>query len=168
MTRSWPSRKWAAAPNSSVAISAVVLILTFGSLVAAGMPLLTATIGVLIGVFAIGALGSVLELSSTTLTLATMIGLAVGIDYALFIVSRYRAEIAEGRTPEDAAGRATGTAGSAVVFAGLTVVVALSGLAVVNIPILTKMGLAAAGTVVVAVLIALTMIPAAASRAARC
>ncbi|CAM5676720.1 Membrane protein YdfJ [Streptomyces alboniger] len=88
-----------------------------------------------------------------------MIGLAVGIDYALFIVSRYRAEIAEGRTPEDAAGRATGTAGSAVVFAGRTVVVALSGLAL-NIPILTKMGLAAAGTVVVAVLIALTMIPA--------
>ncbi len=143
-----------------IAISAVVLILTFGSLVAAGMPLLTAIIGVLIGVMGIAALGSALELSATTATLATMIGLAVGIDYALFIVSRFRAEIAEGRTPEDAAGRATGTAGSAVVFAGLTVVVALSGLAVVNIPILTKMGLAAAGTVVVAVLIALTMIPA--------
>ncbi|WP_369215026.1 MMPL family transporter [Streptomyces flavofungini] len=143
-----------------IAISAVVLILTFGSLVAAGMPLLTAIIGVGIGISAIGALGSVLDLSGTTSTLAMMIGLAVGIDYALFIVSRYRAEIAEGRSPEDAAGRATGTAGSAVVFAGLTVVVALSGLAVVNIPILTKMGLAAAGTVVVAVLIALTMIPA--------
>ncbi len=143
-----------------IAISAVVLILTFGSLVAAGMPLLTAIIGVMIGVSAIGALGSTLDLSATTSTLATMIGLAVGIDYALFIVSRFRAEIAEGRTPEDAAGRATGTAGSAVVFAGLTVVVALSGLAVVNIPILTKMGLAAAGTVVVAVLIALTLIPA--------
>ncbi|QEV16349.1 MMPL family transporter [Streptomyces alboniger] len=143
-----------------IAISAVVLILTFGSLVAAGMPLLTAIIGVGIGISSIAALGSVLDLSGTTSTLAMMIGLAVGIDYALFIVSRYRAEIAEGRTPEDAAGRATGTAGSAVVFAGLTVVVALSGLAVVNIPILTKMGLAAAGTVVVAVLIALTMIPA--------
>ncbi|MGA4846915.1 MMPL family transporter [Streptomyces sp. G5(2025)] len=143
-----------------IAISAVVLILTFGSLVAAGMPLLTAIIGVGIGISSIGALGSVLDLSATTSTLAMMIGLAVGIDYALFIVSRFRAEIAEGRTPEDAAGRATGTAGSAVVFAGLTVVVALSGLAVVNIPILTKMGLAAAGTVVVAVLIALTMIPA--------
>ncbi|ATL25301.1 MMPL family transporter [Streptomyces formicae] len=143
-----------------IAISAVVLIVTFGSLVAAGMPLLTAIIGVGIGISAIGALGSVLNLSSTTSTLAMMIGLAVGIDYALFIVSRYRAEIAEGREPEEAAGRATGTAGSAVVFAGLTVVVALSGLAVVNIPILTKMGLAAAGTVVIAVLIALTMIPA--------
>ncbi|MEU4799346.1 MMPL family transporter [Streptomyces sp. NPDC023327] len=150
-----------------IAISAVVLILTFGSLVAAGMPLLTAIIGVMIGVSAIGALGSTLDLSATTSTLATMIGLAVGIDYALFIVSRFRAEIAEGRTPEDAAGRATGTAGSAVVFAGLTVVVALSGLAVVNIPILTKMGLAAAGTVVVAVLIALTLIPALLSFAGR-
>ncbi|MFF3645221.1 MMPL family transporter [Streptomyces sp. NPDC002564] len=143
-----------------IAISAVVLILTFGSLVAAGMPLLTAIIGVGIGISGIGALGSVLDLSATTSTLAMMIGLAVGIDYALFIVSRYRAEIAEGRTPEEAAGRATGTAGSAVVFAGLTVVVALSGLAIVNIPILTKMGLAAAATVVIAVLIALTMIPA--------
>ncbi|MEU6994609.1 MMPL family transporter [Streptomyces sp. NPDC046465] len=143
-----------------IAISAVVLILTFGSLIAAGMPLLTALIGVGIGISGIAALGSTLDLSATTSTLAMMIGLAVGIDYALFIVSRYRAEIAEGRTPEEAAGRATGTAGSAVVFAGLTVVVALSGLAIVNIPILTKMGLAAAGTVVIAVLIALTMIPA--------
>jgi RND superfamily putative drug exporter len=129
-------------------------------MIAAGMPLLTAIIGVSIGVSGIAALGSVLDLSGTTSTLATMIGLAVGIDYALFIVSRYRAEIADGREPEEAAGRATGTAGSAVVFAGLTVVVALSGLAIVNIPILTKMGLAAAGTVAVAVLIALTMIPA--------
>ncbi|MEV7192399.1 MMPL family transporter [Streptomyces sp. NPDC093510] len=143
-----------------IAISAVVLMLTFGSLVAAGMPLLTAIIGVGIGISGIAALGSVLDLSATTSTLAMMIGLAVGIDYALFIVSRYRAEIAEGREPEEAAGRATGTAGSAVVFAGLTVVVALSGLAIVNIPILTKMGLAAAATVVIAVLIALTMIPA--------
>ncbi|MEU6819113.1 MMPL family transporter [Streptomyces atriruber] len=143
-----------------IAISAVVLIITFGSMVAAGMPLLTAIIGVGIGISGIAALGSVLDLSATTSTLAMMIGLAVGIDYALFIVSRYRAEIAEGREPEEAAGRATGTAGSAVVFAGLTVVVALSGLSIVNIPILTKMGLAAAATVVIAVLIALTMIPA--------
>lgn len=143
-----------------IGVAAIVLLLTFGSLVAAGMPLLSAIIGVGIGISAIGALGSTLELSATTSTLAMMIGLAVAIDYALFIVSRYRAEIAEGRTPEDAAGRAVGTAGSAVVFAGLTVIVALAGLAVVNIPILTKMGLAAAGTVGIAVLIALTLTPA--------
>ncbi|WP_033323036.1 MMPL family transporter [Streptomyces yerevanensis] len=143
-----------------LAIAAVVLVLTLGSLVAAGLPLLTAIIGVGIGVATITALANALDLGDTTSTLALMIGLAVGIDYALFIVSRYRGELADGRDREEAAGRATGTAGSAVVFAGLTVVIALAGLSVVGVPMLTKMGLAAAGTVVVAVLIALTMIPA--------
>ncbi|WP_329547136.1 MMPL family transporter [Streptomyces sp. NBC_01356] len=143
-----------------IAVAAVVLVITFGSLIAAGLPLLTALIGVGIGISTITALAKALDLGSTTSTLAMMIGLAVGIDYALFIVSRYRAELAEGREREEAAGRAVGTAGSAVVFAGLTVVIALVGLSVVNIPMLTKMGIAAAGTVVIAVLIALTMIPA--------
>ncbi|MFJ3624338.1 MMPL family transporter [Streptomyces iakyrus] len=143
-----------------VLISAIVLFLTFGSVIAAGMPLLTALVGVGVGVSGITALGSTLGLSATTSTLAMMIGLAVGIDYALFIVSRYRSEVAEGRTPEEAAGIAAGTAGSAVVFAGLTVIIALGGLAVVGIPILTKMALAAAGTVAVAVLIAVTFVPA--------
>ncbi|MFJ8888799.1 MMPL family transporter [Streptomyces sp. NPDC102402] len=143
-----------------VAIAAVVLVITFGSLIAAGLPLLTALIGVGIGVSTITALANVLDLGSTTSTLAMMIGLAVGIDYALFIVSRYRAELAEGRERDEAAGRAVGTAGSAVVFAGLTVVIALVGLAVVNIPMLSKMGFAAAGTVAIAVLIALTLVPA--------
>ncbi|WP_327354702.1 MMPL family transporter [Streptomyces sp. NBC_01304] len=143
-----------------ILISAVVLVLTFGSMLAAGMPLLTALIGVGVGISGITALASTFDLSATTSTLAMMIGLAVGIDYALFIVSRFRAERIEGRTPEEAAGRAVGTAGSAVVFAGLTVIVALAGLAVVNVPMLTKMGLAAAGTVAVAVLVAITLIPA--------
>ncbi|WP_217550908.1 MMPL family transporter [Streptomyces sp. GbtcB6] len=143
-----------------LAIAAVVLVITLGSLVAAGLPLLTAIIGVGIGVSTITALAKTLDLGDTTSTLALMIGLAVGIDYALFIVSRYRGELAEGRDREEAVGRATGTAGSAVVFAGLTVVIALAGLSVVGVPMLTKMGLAAAGTVVVSVLIALTMIPA--------
>ncbi|MCF1599449.1 MMPL family transporter [Streptomyces muensis] len=150
----------AASEVIGLAVAAVVLVITFGSLVAAGLPLLTALIGVGIGVSVITALANALDLGSTTSTLAMMIGLAVGIDYALFIVSRYRAELAEGRDREEAVGRATGTAGSAVVFAGLTVVIALAGLAVVNVPMLTKMGLAAAGTVVIAVLIALTMVPA--------
>ncbi|WP_371548680.1 MMPL family transporter [Streptomyces sp. NBC_00554] len=143
-----------------IAVAAVVLVITFGSLIAAGLPLLTALIGVGIGISTITALAKALDLGTTTSTLAMMIGLAVGIDYALFIVSRYRAELAEGREREEAAGRAVGTAGSAVVFAGLTVVIALVGLSVVNIPVLTKMGIAAAGTVVIAVLIALTLIPA--------
>ncbi|MFE3035999.1 MMPL family transporter [Streptomyces canus] len=143
-----------------LAIAAVVLVITLGSMIAAGLPLLTAIIGVAIGVSTISVLAKALDLGTTTSTLAAMIGLAVGIDYALFIVSRYRAELAEGRDREEAVGRATGTAGSAVVFAGLTVVIALAGLSVVNVPMLTKMGVAAAGTVVIAVLIALTMIPA--------
>lgn len=144
-----------------VGIALVVLIITFGSLVAAGLPIITALIGVGIGISSITALATVLDLSATTSTLAMMIGLAVGIDYALFIASRYRAELTDGHSREEAAGRAVGTAGSAVVFAGLTVIIALAGLAVVNIPILTKMGLAAAGTVAIAVLIALTLLPAA-------
>ncbi|MFD6825783.1 MMPL family transporter [Streptomyces sp. NPDC060085] len=143
-----------------VLISALVLLLTFGSLIAAGMPLLTAVVGVGIGISAITALGSTLGLSATTSNLAMMLGLAVGIDYALFVVSRYRSEKLEGHDRQEAAGRAVGTAGSAVVFAGLTVIVALAGLSVVNIPVLTKMGLAAAGTVAVAVLIATTLVPA--------
>jgi RND superfamily putative drug exporter len=143
-----------------IGIAAVVLLLTFGSLVAAGLPLLTAVMGVGVGIAGITALATTLGLSSTSSTLASMIGLAVGIDYALFIVSRHRHELMEGRDGEDAAGRAVGTAGSALVFAGLTVLIALAGLAVVGIPMLTKMGLAAAATVALAVLIALTLIPA--------
>ncbi|NUV95672.1 MMPL family transporter [Streptomyces sp. WAC02707] len=143
-----------------LAVAAVVLVLTFGSLLAAGLPLLTAVLGVGIGGLAIKVLAEPLGLGSTTSGLATMLGLAVGIDYALFVVSRYRAELARGRSREEAAGHAVGTAGSAVVFAGLTVVIALAGLGVVGIPLLTQMGLAAAGTVVIAVLIAVTLIPA--------
>jgi len=143
-----------------IMIAAVTLFVTFGSLVAAGLLLVTALIGVAIGVSGITALSTALNLSSTTSILALMIGLAVGIDYALFIVSRYRDELADGHGAEEAAGRALATAGSAVLFAGLTVMIALAGLTVVNIPILTKMGLAAAATVAVAVLIALTLVPA--------
>ncbi|MGY6019682.1 MMPL family transporter [Streptomyces spinosirectus] len=143
-----------------IAIAAVVLVATFGSLVAAGLPLLTALFGVGLGVSTISALAHTLDLGDTTSTLAMMLGLAVGIDYALFIVTRYRSELAEGRDREEAAGRATGTAGSAVVFAGLTVVIALAALSVVGIPVLTKMGLAAAGTVALAVVVALTLLPA--------
>jgi RND superfamily putative drug exporter len=143
-----------------VAVAAVVLVITFGSLVAAGLPLLNALLGVGIAMAAITAATGLFEMSSTTSTLALMLGLAVAIDYALFIVSRYRHELEEGRPGEEAAGRAIGTAGSAVVFAGLTVVIALAGLAVVGIPLLTEMGLAAAFAVVVAVLIALSLLPA--------
>jgi uncharacterized membrane protein YdfJ with MMPL/SSD domain len=143
-----------------IVIAYMVLTVTFGALLAAGLPLVTALIGVAIGILSINALGAVIDLSATAPILATMIGLAVGIDYALFILHRYREHLAEGLEHAEAAARATATAGTAVVFAGLTVVIALSGLAVVNIPFLTVMGLAAAGTVVIAVLIAITLLPA--------
>ncbi|WP_052849624.1 MMPL family transporter [Streptomyces avicenniae] len=144
-----------------ILVAALVLVITFGSIVAAGLSLFTALIGVGVGTLGIAALSATLGLSGTTGILATMIGLAVGIDYALFIVSRYRAELVEGHSREEAAGRAVGTAGSAVVFAGLTVIIALCGLAVVNVPLLTKMGVTAGAAVALAVLIALTLVPAA-------
>jgi RND superfamily putative drug exporter len=143
-----------------IAVAAVVLLITFGSLVAAGLPLLSALIGIGIGVTAITASTGFLDIGSGTSILALMIGLAVTIDYALFIMSRYRHELAVGQEPEEAVGRAVGTAGSAVVFAGLTVVIALTGLLVVGIPFLTQMGLGAAFTVVIAVAVALTLLPA--------
>ncbi|RBY80928.1 MMPL family transporter [Geodermatophilus sp. TF02-6] len=143
-----------------VAVAVLVLVVTFGSLLAAGMNLLTALIGIGVGLGGLLGVSGLISLSSTAPTLALMIGLAVGIDYALFILSRHRTQLASGTDPEESAARATGTAGTAVVFAGLTVVVALSGLAVVGLPFLTVMGLAAAATVLVAVLVALTLLPA--------
>ena len=143
-----------------VVIALVVLLVTLGSLVAAGMTMLNALIGVGAGMAGLFALSDVVELTSTAPVLALMLGLAVGIDYSLFITSRHRQNLAEGLEPEEAAGRAVGTAGSAVLFAGVTVIIALAGLSVVNIPFLTVMGLAAAGTVAVAVLVALTLLPA--------
>ncbi|WP_326798490.1 MMPL family transporter [Streptomyces sp. NBC_01808] len=143
-----------------IAVAAVVLLVTFGSLAAAGLPLITAVVGIGVSMCSILALGSALGLSSTVGELAMMLGIAVGIDYSLFVVSRYREERAAGHEPREAAGRATGTAGSAVVFAGLTVVIALAGLSVIGVPMLTKMGLGAAGAVLVGVLVALTLVPA--------
>jgi RND superfamily putative drug exporter len=104
-------------------VAAVVLLITFGSLVAAGLPLLTALLGVGVAIAGVQIASGFVGLSGTTPTLALMLGMAVAIDYALFIVSRYRHEGALGRTGIEAAGRAVGTAGSAVTFAGLTVVV---------------------------------------------
>ncbi|MCG0285573.1 MMPL family transporter [Streptomyces sp. PSAA01] len=143
-----------------VAVAAVVLVLALGSLVAAGLSLLTALLGVAIAFGLVSALAVPLGLTSTVAILALMLGLAVGIDYALFITSRFRDECARGSEPEEAAGRAVGTAGSAVVFAGATVFIALVGLGVVGIPELTKMGMGGAGAVALAVLVALTLVPA--------
>ncbi|MCE0540015.1 MMPL family transporter [Kineosporia rhizophila] len=143
-----------------VVVALVVLIVTFGSVLAAGLPLITALLGVGVAMAAIFLATPVVDVSSTVPLLALMIGLAVGIDYALLIVSRHRDQLHEGLEPEESAARAVARAGSAVVFAGLTVIIALVGLAVARIPFLTVMGVAAAGAVLVAVLVALTLLPA--------
>ncbi|MGI5500616.1 MMPL family transporter [Lentzea sp. CA-135723] len=143
-----------------VVLALVVLALTYGSLVTAGMNLLSAGIGVGIGTLGITIATGFMDLQSTTPILASMLGLAVGIDYALFIINRYRQELRRGSDVGHAVATAVGTAGSAVVTAGLTVVIALVGLAIAGIPFLTQMGVSAAATIVVAVLIAITLVPA--------
>ncbi|TDD72152.1 MMPL family transporter [Actinomadura darangshiensis] len=141
-------------------VAVVVLVLTFGSLLAAGLTLATALAGLAIGLLGVLLASNIATVSDTAPALALMVGLAVGIDYALFVGSRHRAQLADGMGAEESAARATATAGGAVVFAGLTVIVALAGLAVVGIPFLTVMGLAAALTVLMAVGAAVTLLPA--------
>ncbi|WP_129339640.1 MMPL family transporter [Cellulomonas endophytica] len=143
-----------------VLVALVVLVVTFGSFLAAGMPLLTAVLGVGLSMAGIFVATAVTTISSTTPLLALMLGLAVGIDYALFIISRHQGQLRDGMDPEESAARSLATAGSAVVFAGLTVMIALVGLSVAGIPFLTTMGVAAACAVGVAVVIALTLTPA--------
>jgi RND superfamily putative drug exporter len=134
-----------------LAVAAVVLVVTLGSLVAAGLPLATALLGVGTGISGTFALSHLFELNSMSVVLALMLGLAVGIDYALFIVNRQRRLILDhGLDAKEAAARAVGTAGSAVFFAGTTV----------QIELLSSMALVAAGTVAIAVLVALTFLPA--------
>ena len=141
-------------------VSFVILAITFGALLPAGMPIVSSLIGVGVTLSSVVLVSSLATVSSNAPTLAEMLGLAVGIDYALFILSRHRRHLGEGLEPTEAMSRALATAGSAVVFAGATVVIALAGLSVAKIPVLTVMGLAAAAAVTVAVLIALTLVPA--------
>ncbi|BAS08062.1 membrane protein YdfJ [Arthrobacter sp. Hiyo4] len=143
-----------------IGVAALVLILMLGSLIAAGLPLLMAVIGVGVGVGITFALSGAFEMSSISPMLALMLGLAVGIDYSLFIVNRHRTQLLAGMDSGESVARATGTSGNAVLFAGLTVIIALAALVVPGLPFLSVMGLAAAGTVAVAVLVALTLTPA--------
>jgi RND superfamily putative drug exporter len=141
-------------------VALLVLIVTFRSFVVAGLPLLTAILGVGLSMALIFVATAYASVSSTTPLLALMLGLAVGIDYALFIISRHQDQTRAGVDPEESAARATGTAGSAVVFAGITVLIALIGLSFAGIPFLTTMGVAAAGAVAIAVAVAITLTPA--------
>ncbi|OMF26745.1 transporter [Paenibacillus sp. FSL H8-0548] len=144
-----------------IAVAAVVLFMTLGSVVAAGLPLLTALMGVGISVGGAFAFSNVFHMTDLTPVLALMVGLAVGIDYSLFIVNRQRRIILDqGLSAQEAASRAVGTAGSAVFFAGLTVIIALCGMLVIGIGFLSAMALVAALAVLVNVLVALTLLPA--------
>lgn len=142
------------------AIALLVLTVTFGSLLAAGMPMLIGVIGVGFSALVVTLGSGFVDLTSTSLSLAVMLGLAVGIDYTLFIVSRHRTQVHDGEEIESSIARAVGTAGSAVVFAGATVIIALVALWVTGVPFLGQLGLGAAFAVAFAVLLSLTFVPA--------
>ncbi|WP_157008869.1 MMPL family transporter [Agromyces laixinhei] len=143
-----------------IVIAFAVLFVTFASFAAAGLPLITALLGAGASLAIVFIGTGFLTITSTTPLLALMLGLAVGIDYALFIISRHQDQLKQGHDPAESAARAVATAGSAVVFAAITVIIALLGLAVAGIPFLTTMGVAAALAVAIAVLVSLTLIPA--------
>ncbi|GAB88698.1 MMPL family transporter [Gordonia rhizosphera] len=142
------------------AVAFVVMIVAFGALVAAFIPLITGMVGVMLTMLLVTLSAEFLSINQTATAIVTMLGIAVSIDYALFIVTRYRTETRRGGSAADAAGRAVGTAGTAVVFAGITVMIAVIALTVIGIPLITQMGLGAAAAVFVAVIAALTLIPA--------
>lgn len=143
-----------------VVVAFVILAITFISFLAAGLPIITAMIGLAIGILLIMIGTNYLEITSVSITLAAMLGLAVGIDYALFIMTRFRQQRKEGYSVQESVAIANGTAGSAVVFAGITVIIALLGLSVAKIPFLTMMGLSAALCVLFAIFIAIIVVPA--------
>ncbi|MCO7175235.1 MMPL family transporter [Sporolactobacillus kofuensis] len=143
-----------------VLVAFLVLAVTFTSFLAAGMPILTALIGLGIGLMGIIFATNYMDIASYALSLSAMLGLAVAIDYALFIITRFRKELGNGYSIKESIGIAIGTAGNAVVFAGMTVVVALLGLSVAKIPFLTVMGVSAAFSVFIAILVAILVVPA--------
>ncbi|OQR57543.1 hypothetical protein CDB3_07040 [Bacillus sp. CDB3] len=143
-----------------VLVAFVVLAFTFVSFLAAGLPILTAIIGLAVGMLGIMIGTNYVEIQAVSLTLAAMLGLAVGIDYALFIINRFRQQLAQGDSVPESIAIATGTAGSAVIFAGLTVIIGLLGLSVTKIPFLIAMGVSAAFTVLLAVVVSVVILPA--------
>ena len=143
-----------------IVVAAVVLIVMLGTLIGAGLPILTALVGVAIGALFTMSLSSVIEMTSVTPVLGLMLGLAVGIDYSLFIINRHRRQLKQGYAIDESIGVANGTSGNAVVFAGATVLIALLALNVTGIPFLGLMGTVGALSIAIAVLIAVTLTPA--------
>ena len=142
-----------------IAVAIIVLAIAFGSLVAMSLPIAVALIGLLVGSSSIGILSGYLTVPSITTIVASMLGLGVGIDYALFILARHRQHLDEGMPVPEAVGRANATAGLSVLFAGVTVVVAIAGLQVAGIPMLTMMGWGSAMMVGIVMLAAVTLLP---------
>jgi RND superfamily putative drug exporter len=150
------------APSSEligVGVAIIVLLVAFGSVVAMGLPIATALMGIFVGASAVGVLSAFLDVPEFSLILCAMIGLGVGIDYALFIVTRHRQHLHDGMTVEDAAGTAVATAGQAVLFAGTTVVIAILGLFLAGLPAISGMGAAVALVVTVSMAAAITLLP---------
>ncbi|RKE17749.1 MMPL family transporter [Streptomyces sp. TLI_171] len=141
-------------------VAVLVLLAGFGSVIAAGLPLVSALVAVVVGLGLLGLLAALSTFATVAPTLATMIGLGVGIDYALFLLTRHRQNLMDGADPPAAAGHAVATSGRAVLISGCTVVIALAGLSVSGISFMAKLGLAAGVTVVTAVCGALTLLPA--------
>ncbi|ARX80735.1 membrane protein [Streptomyces alboflavus] len=140
--------------------AAAILFLAFGSLVAAALPIGMAVFGLTVGVATMTVLAGVTEVPTFAPVLGSMVGLGVGIDYALFVLARHREYLARGFDPHEAAGRAVATAGRPVVFAGGTVVVSILGMAVANVPFMTVGGLAVSIVVLTMVLASVTLLPA--------
>jgi uncharacterized membrane protein YdfJ with MMPL/SSD domain len=143
-----------------LAVGIIILAVTFGSLVSAGMPIVTAMVALTVGLGLIGLLGHVVDIPVVGPTLATMLGLGVGIDYALFIVFRYRDELHAGADVGTAVAKAMATSGTAVVFAGVTVIIALLSLLAARVPLLGAMGYTSALAVFVSMITAVTFLPA--------
>ena len=142
-----------------IGVAIIVLLVAFGSVVAMGLPILTALLSLFVGASSVGVLAAVMDVPEFSLILCMMVGLGVGIDYALFIVTRHRQNLHDGMSVEDSAGNANATAGQAVLFAGTTVVIAILGLVVAGLPAMTSMGVAVALVVVVSMIAAITLLP---------
>ncbi len=138
----------------------IILLLAFGSLIATGLPIGMALFGLAIGISSMSLITYLVDIPSWAPDLAAMIGLGVGIDYALFLVTRHREYLSRGLSVEESVGRAVATAGQAVIFAGGTVVIAILGLAVAGVPALAAAGIATSVIVLIMVIASITLVPA--------
>src|SRR4029079_2870567 len=142
-----------------IGVAILVLLIAFGSVVAMGLPLINALMGVFVGAAGVGVLSAVIDVPDFSLILCMMVGLGVGIDYALFVVTRHRQELHDGMSVADAAGTANATAGMSVLFAGSTVVIAILGLFLAALAAISAMGLSIALVVVASMIAAVTLLP---------